>query len=112
MNERAKKLLFDVVTACDEVNTFTVGKTREDYLTDALLRRGVERMIEIMGEALAQLRNENRAVFDLIADGGQIVSMRNRLIHGYDTINPNIVWDTAVTDVPALRETVSAMLKP
>lgn len=56
MSDKDKKYLFDVLTACDEISSFISGKTRQDYKADALLRRGVERDLEIIGEALSRLR--------------------------------------------------------
>ena len=34
----------------------------------------------------------------------QIIGMRNRIVHGYDTINLEIVWNTAIESIPELRE--------
>ena len=42
MNNQSKKLLFDVLTACQEIISFLDGKTHDDYVKDVLLRRGVE----------------------------------------------------------------------
>ena len=34
----------------------------------------------------------------------QIIGMRNRIVHGYDTINLEIVWNTAIESIPELKE--------
>lgn len=51
----ARAWLFDVVEAAQRVQRFVDGRTHADYLADELLRAGVERQFEIMGEALSQL---------------------------------------------------------
>jgi len=47
-----KKYLFDVWQACELLAQFAAGKTLIDYQGDALLRSGIERQFEIVGEAL------------------------------------------------------------
>jgi hypothetical protein len=51
MKLEAKKLLFDVITACRDIEQFTAGKTFGDYLGSELLRSAVERKFGIIGEA-------------------------------------------------------------
>jgi uncharacterized protein with HEPN domain len=57
MNHRSNKLLFDLLTTCQEITSFLAGKTRDEYFNDNLLRRAVERDLEIVGEAVSQLRS-------------------------------------------------------
>lgn len=71
---------------------FVEGKSLEDYLGDPLLRSGVERQFEIIGEAMSQLlarRPNARAWF---ADPARVVAFRNVLIHGYATVSDVVVW--------------------
>jgi uncharacterized protein with HEPN domain len=48
------KYLFDILQACNLLVDFTASKRFADYRNDALLRSGVERQFEIIGEALSQ----------------------------------------------------------
>ena len=41
----------------------------------------------------------------------QIIGMRNRIVHGYDTINLEIVWNTAIESIPELKEYCKEILK-
>ena len=59
MTAKEKKYLFDVITACDDIASYIAGKTLEDYLQNKLLRHGVERALEIVGEALKNVRVAN-----------------------------------------------------
>ena len=34
----------------------------------------------------------------------QIIGMRHRIVHGYDTIDLEIVWNTAIESIPTLKD--------
>ena len=73
-------------------------------------RAAVEREMIIIGEAIMQLRRlEPEMVARLHADVASIVAFRNRLVHGYDTVDDSIVFRVATRDVPRLREDVAAL---
>jgi uncharacterized protein with HEPN domain len=79
--------------------------------SDELLRSGVERKFEIMGEALGRIARDDPAVLSQIRDYRDIISFRNILVHGYDSIDDRIVWDTIETDLDNLLEDVDNLLK-
>lgn len=111
MKQSSKKYLFDIKMACDEIAEFVAGKSQDDYFADTLLRRGVERDIEIIGEAVNQLRSSDPDTAQLIPNLGQMVGMRHRLIHAYAQVNDDIVWDTARHGIPKLRDVVADLLE-
>ena len=41
--------------------------------------------------------------------GGKIIAMRNVLIHGYDVVVPEVLWNVATNDVPNLRNVIRAL---
>ena len=100
MKLEAKKLLFDVIKACDDVEQFTTGKALDDYLAGEMLRAAVERKFEIIGEALVRLRAKDEETFRQISASQQAITFRNRLIHGYDAIDHQTVWETVRTTCP------------
>ena len=57
--------------------------------------------ISVIGEAVWRLSDEARASFPDIP-WGRIAGMRNKLIHEYDHIDFDLVWDTVQSDLPAL----------
>jgi len=87
MKLEAKKLLFDVIKACCEVEAFTAGKAYDDYLASEMLRAAVERKFEVIGEALFRLREKDQETFQQISVSQQAIAFRNRIVHGYDTID-------------------------
>ncbi|MFD2839847.1 DUF86 domain-containing protein [Populibacterium corticicola] len=71
-------------------------------MRDDLLQAGVERKLEIVGEALGKLRRFFPDLAENIAGLNQAVGMRNVLAHEYGTVNPIMVWDTVQLHVPDL----------
>lgn len=100
------KLLYDIEQAVLLITQFTQGKTFDDYLRDALLRAGVEREFEIVGEAINRLQRNNPALADHIRDYKKIIAFRNVLTHRYDVIKHEIVWQAVEDRVPLLLEDI------
>jgi uncharacterized protein with HEPN domain len=94
MKLEAKKLLFDVIKACRDVERFTAGKAFNDYLEEEMLRAAVERKFEVIGEAFVRLRARDRETFQRISAGQRAIAFRNRVVHGYDAIDHQTVWDS------------------
>ena len=94
-----------------EVVQFTQGKTRDDLGRDLLLMRGVCMSIGIIGEAASHLSDVVRDAHPEIV-WNKIVGMRNFLFHAYMHQDPNIVWTTAMLNVPPLIEQLEAILAP
>jgi len=84
MRLEAKKCLEDVRQAAELILQFTAGKSFSDYDNDALLRSGVERQFEIIGEAVSRLSKVDPTICAGLPDTPRIVAFRNILIHGYD----------------------------
>jgi len=106
----ARGYLHDVLEACDFVRKLTDGKTLQEYQTDPVLRKAAERDLITVGEALAQFVRADPSLSSRITQAALIVSFRNRLVHGYGTIDDEIVWAIIETDLPLLRTEVAELL--
>lgn len=111
MRLESLKLLEDIRQAAVLIRQFTTDRTREDYAADALLRSGVERQFEIIGEALNRLTKSDPAVASRIGDWRQIIAFRNVLIHRYDVVEDQVVWDAARHKLPLLHDQVQSLLR-
>ncbi len=102
MNVEIKKYLFDIHESIVSIESY-LGEKRDFnvYLADKMLRRAVEREFEIIGEAMNRIEKLDSTI--QITSKKQIISMRNRVIHGYDKIDNEIIWGTIVRHLPNLK---------
>ncbi len=105
-----RKCLEDMRQAADFLVRITAGRTARDYSTDEILRSVVERKFEIIGEALARLHKIDATLATQIPDHRAIISFRNVLIHGYDSIDAQAVWDIVKHDLPRFQPQVERLL--
>lgn len=77
------------------------GRTRSDLDVDRMMQLALTRLVEIVGEAATRVSREARQQQPEIP-WSQIIGLRNRLIHGYDAVDLNILWDIVQDDLPPL----------
>jgi uncharacterized protein with HEPN domain len=105
--------LEDILAAIDNIEEYlsrVMGDRRDFnlYRRDSLLRSGVERQLEIIGEAMNRiLRTDPQFP---VTNARRIVDLRNRVIHGYDSISDDNIWVIVVKDLFVLRAEVEKLL--
>ncbi len=110
MELKIQKYLFDIITSINSIDEF-LGENRDfnNYKENKLLRRAIERELEIIGEAanrIMQLNNEFP-----IENARKIVDLRNWVIHGYDKVDDIIIWGTLTNHLPKLKDQVEKLMK-
>jgi uncharacterized protein with HEPN domain len=110
MQLEAKKCLEDARQAAELILQFTAGKSFDDYDGDVLLRSGVERQFEIIGEAMNRLSKIDQAIVATLPETPRIIAFRNILIHGYDIVDNHVVWDVIQTNLLPLHSQIIALL--
>ena len=106
-----KKRLLDALNACRAIQSFVEDRTFSEYERNLMLRSAVERQFEIVGEALHRAESDNPELSTLIPDVRRIVGMRNRIIHGYDSVDDELLWQTVHTHVPPLAQRLTQLLE-
>ena len=101
--------LQDIVEAADDIAFHIGGRSRERFLGDRTVRAAVFHELTVIGEAAARLAVEFRALHPEVP-WTKIVAFRNLVVHEYFGLDWPIVWDTATTLVPALRQQVAGVL--
>ena len=100
--------LRDMLAACAEIIESTEGIDSAQFLADRQRMRATAFSIAVLGEAVKRLTPEFRSRHTMIP-WPKIAGMRDRLIHGYDTIQWRLVWEAATIDVPPLLEQLRAI---
>lgn len=98
-------LLWDMLCTAREVQTFTDGKTYQDYEKDLVLRRAVERSVQIIGEASAKVSKKFREAHADVP-WRPITAQRHILVHEYGEIDDEKIWRVATHYVPQLIEQI------
>lgn len=111
MQDKIKTWLYDIWVNIEEIQTFTGdrGYSLEVYKQDTKTKKAVERNLEIIGEAISRILTLNRSI--AITDTRKIVDTRNRIIHGYEKVSQEIIWDIIQHSLPILKQEVENLLQ-
>ena len=93
--------LKDMLDHAREAVALLRDTNRESFRDQRVLQLSLPRLVEVVGEAATRLSGTTRQAH-LDVPWPQIVGMRNRLIHGYDVIDCDLLWDTVTGDLPEL----------
>lgn len=109
--ERVLQALEDVRDCASFVVDVAKGKDLAYYRRERLFRQAIERNLEIIGEAVGRVARHDAETARSISEHGRIIAFRNRLIHGYDLLDDDLVWSTIANEVPVLLAEVEALLR-
>ena len=98
-----------LIDSAESALHFVAGRSRSELDSNRMLLFAVIRAVEVMGEAASKLGESVRAEHPEIP-WTAIVSMRNRLIHGYFDVDTEIVWKTVTMELPQLLPHLRALL--
>lgn len=112
MDDRIHKWLFDIQNAILEVESFFENRKMDffEYQNNVLLKRAVERELEIIGEAVNRIVKAEPSIEVKIADSRKIVGLRNQVIHAYDSISDEMIWAVVVHHLPKLKAEVEDLI--
>lgn len=110
MDNSIKTWLYDILNSINEIESYFVEtpKMFEIYQNDLRTKRAIERNIEIIGEAMNRILKENSGIE--ISNSRKIVDVRNRIIHGYDSVSDDLIWGIVIKNLPVLKTEVSHLL--
>lgn len=112
MDERILKWLFDVKIAIDEIDSFFIEEKKDffKYRDNLMLKRAVERDLEIIGEAINRIITRDKDFENKITNAKAIVSLRNQVIHAYNNISDENVWSILTNHLPKLKKEIEYLI--
>ena len=99
--ERDRAYLLDITEAASLALSYVRELTIDDFLQDIQCQDAVIRRIEIIGEAAKRVSVQTRDMHPEVP-WATMIGMRNLMIHDYDDVDMDIVWDTVHRDLPEL----------
>lgn len=109
MNHEFLDFVEDILDAMDKAEVLVEGFTYPEFEEDFRTNFAVIRALEIIGEATKRLPMSIREHYPEIPWTG-MAGMRDRIIHGYDTVDLQIVWDVVQQDIPEIKPQIQQIL--
>jgi uncharacterized protein with HEPN domain len=101
--------LLDIREAIERARSFTSGLDYEQFVRDERTMWAVYSQVVMIGEAANRVSREFQQLHDHVP-WKQMVSMRHRLVHGYDEVNWERVWKTLGDDLPKLKAAIDPLI--
>ncbi len=102
-NETTRRLL-DAIDACETIRQYTAAMDADAFAGNPVVRDAVVFRLVVLGEALNRLAQSEPVVVDAVPELRKNVGLRNRVVHAYDAIDDEIVWDIVQTKLVVLPE--------
>jgi uncharacterized protein with HEPN domain len=112
MDERIVKWLYDIKIGINEINDFFQNEEKDfiKYKSNLMLKRAVERNLEIIGEAVNRIITRDPTFNDKIPNAKAIISLRNQVIHACDNISDENIWSIIISHLPKLEENIDKLI--
>jgi uncharacterized protein with HEPN domain len=102
--------LYDIRDAISEIDEFLLEQPKDfdKYRSNNILKRAIERDLEIIGEAVHRIikRDPNFP----IVNAKRIIGLRNQIIHAYDNISDENIWAIITKHIPLLKDEVDSLI--
>ncbi len=110
MTKKELKYLVDVQLFIEELESFFPSEKKfDDFNKNVLLKRAVERIYEIIGEAIKNYKNENPP-FE-ISYAKEIIGLRNIISHAYDSLDNEKLWSILINHIPQLKIEINTLIE-
>ena len=110
MRPESPAFLWDARDASRKAASVAQGHALDEYLEDWVLQAAVERQLEILGEALKNLRAADPETAERVPDVHAIIATRNILVHAYAQVDQRRIWEILTVDLAALVPVLEALL--
>jgi uncharacterized protein with HEPN domain len=110
MDDRIEKWLYDIRIAIDEIDGYFLENEKNFLLfqQNQMLKRAIERNLEIIGEATNRILSKEPDF--PINNARKIVNLRNFVIHSYDSISDENIWAVIINNLPELKKDIDKLI--
>jgi uncharacterized protein with HEPN domain len=99
--QRDPQFLLDMLQSAELIASYTDQVSKDEFIQNIQLQDAVIRRLLVIAEAARRVSETTRqARFDI--SWAEINGMRNRLVHEYDDVDFDIVWDVVQNEIPSL----------
>ncbi len=106
---RDDAVLLDIARAARLTQLFIQDITREQFFVDLKTQSAVVHQLMVLGEAVKRLSLTFRDLHPILP-WHLMAGMRDHLIHGYDAVDVEEVWNTVVHDIPQVLAKIEPLL--
>lgn len=112
MDERILKWLYDIKLCINEIENFFDEEEKDffKYRNNVMLKRAIERNLEIIGEAVNRIINRDSSYTVKITNARAIIGLRNQVIHAYDNISDENIWSILTNHLPKLKVEIDRLI--
>ncbi len=110
MQPKLLKFLLDIQSVIKEIELVKIKTNNNfnEFQSDIILQRAVERDLEIIGEAIRKIIEMDSTIN--ISSAKNIIGLRNIISHAYDSVEPEMIWGIIQNNIPVLSEEVNKMI--
>ena len=109
--QRDLQFLLDMLQSAELVINYTAQCSKDEFLINVQLQDAVIRRLLVIAEAARRVSETTRQTLPMIT-WQEINGMQNRLVHEYDDVDLNIVWNAVQKQIPPLIEELKAKVPP
>ena len=110
MKRDYKLFIKDIVDAIESIEKFVAGMNFEEFKNDDKTVSAVVRKLEIIGEATKNIPDEIKEKYPKLP-WKEMAKIRDKLIHGYFSVDFEIVWKVIKEELPLLKPKIEGILQ-
>jgi uncharacterized protein with HEPN domain len=107
--QRDLQFLLDMLQSAELIITYTAQCSKAEFVGNVQLQDAVIRRLLVIAEAARRVSETTRQTLTNVS-WQEVNGMRNRLVHEYDDVNLNIVWDVVQEEIPSLIEELKTQI--
>lgn len=113
MDERVLKWLYDIKMTIEEIDGYFENKEKNfaEYRENIMLKRAIERNLEMIGEAVNRILKSDSSFENKISNSKAIIGLRNQVIHAYDNISDENIWSILINHLPKLKSEINYLIR-